>query len=99
MLSVLRLARNRLVVADEWVQVAVAGMEHVANAEAGRRFELSNPTQNLGQLRTRDDPILDVVVWRDATHRRECRFSSFPDPLPIGCVLRDLHGRRPRLAT
>ena len=51
-----------LVVEDERMEVAVAGMEDIADAEAVLALELGDPAQHLGQLRPRDDAVLDVVV-------------------------------------
>ena len=45
---------NRVVVTDERVQVAVAGVEHVANRQAGLDFELTDPPEHLRQLAARD---------------------------------------------
>ncbi len=56
------LALDALVVEDERVQVAVAGVEDVADAEAVLALELGDPAQHLGQPRPRHDAVLHVVV-------------------------------------
>ena len=76
----LRLPGNLLVVADQRMQVAVAGMEHVADAQAAARLELADALEHLGQLRARHDAVLHVVVRRHAPHRRERALPPLPDP-------------------
>ena len=44
------------------MQVAVAGVEDVADAQPVLARELGDPAQHLGQLRARHDAVLDVVV-------------------------------------
>ena len=87
---------NLLVVADQRMQVAVAGVEHVADAKAAARLELTDAIEHLGQLRPRHDAVLDVVVRRHAPHRRERALPPLPDPRAMCLVLRDLHRRRAR---
>ena len=84
---------NGFVVADERMQVAVAGVKDVADAQARARFESANPAQHLRQLRARHDAVLHVVVRRHAAHRRERRLASLPDPRALVVVLRDLDRR------
>ena len=43
------LAGHAPVVADERMEIAVAGMEHVADAQAGSDAEIANPPKHLGQ--------------------------------------------------
>ena len=83
LLGVFRLSGNRLVVADERMQVAVAGVKHVADAQARSRFQLADATEHLGQLRARHDAVLHVVVRRHAAHRRERRLASLPDAIAL----------------
>ena len=71
---------DALVVADERMQVAVTGMEHVADANALALAELTDPPEDFRQLRARHDAVLHVVVGRDSPHRRERGLPPFPDP-------------------
>ena len=54
-----------LVVEDERVQVAVAGVEDVADAHAVLDCQLADPPQHLGQARARHDAVLHVVARAD----------------------------------
>ncbi len=93
-LGVLGLAGNRGVVADQRVQVAVAGVKDVADAQPRALREIADAPQHFGQLRPRHDAVLHVVVRRDPSHRGKRRLASFPDPLALALVARDLHRRR-----
>src|SRR5262245_61444040 len=84
--SALGLALGPCVVEDERVEIAVAGVEDVADPQAVLDLELGDPAQDLGQLRARDDAVLDVVVARDAAHRRERRLPSLPEQRPLVVV-------------
>ena len=87
-LRALRLARDARVVEHERMEVAVAGVEDVADAQAGSLRELVDAAQHLRQLRARDDAVLHVVVGADPAHRGERRLAPAPD--------RGALGRRPR---
>ncbi len=93
LLGPLRLALDRAVVEDERVEVAVAGVEDVADPEAVLGRELVDPPQHLGQLRARHDAVLDVVVGADPAHRGEGGLAPAPDrararPRPRRCGAR-----------
>ena len=79
-LGPLRLPRDLLVVADQRVQVAVAGVEHVADAQprALLRAARMRPSTS-GSLRARHHAVLHVVVRRHAAHRGERRLAALPD--------------------
>ena len=79
------------VVEHERVEVAVAGVEDVADAEPVLARELADPPQHLGQLRPRDDAVLHVVVGRHPAHRREGALAAEPEQRPLGVVARDPH--------
>ena len=89
LLRALRLALVAAVVEDERVEVAVAGVEDVADAQPVVALELADPLEHLGQLRARDDAVLDVVVGADPAHRGERRLASLPEERPLGVVGRD----------
>ena len=78
-LGALGLARDSLVVEHERMQVAVAGVEDARDPEPVLGAELGDPAQHLGQLRARNDAVLDVVARRDPPHRRERRLAAAPD--------------------
>ena len=80
---------TRRVVADERVQVAVAGVEDVGDLQPVLGGELVDPAQHLGQPRARDHAVLDVVGRRDPAHRRERRLARPPDQRPLVLVAGD----------
>ena len=88
-LGALGLAVDAPVVEDERVQVAVARVEDVADAEPVLLRERVDPAQHLRQLRARHDAVLHVVVGADAAHRGEGRLASAPDGRAVGGVGRD----------
>ena len=67
---------TRAVVADERVQVAVAGVEDVGDDQPVLLGQLVDPLEHLGQLGARDHAVLDEVVGRDPAHRRERRLAA-----------------------
>src|SRR3954471_21437300 len=71
-------------VADERMQIAVAGVEDVADAQPVLARQLVDAIQHLGQARTRDDRVLDVVTLRDAPHRGEGRLAHLPENVALG---------------
>ena len=80
------LARHVLVVEDERVQVAVTGVEDVADPQAVLALELGDPAQHPGELRPRDDTVLDVVALADAAHGPEGRLAALPEERALGRV-------------
>ena len=70
------------------MQVAVAGVEHVADAQPDARLERPDAAEHLGQLRPRHDAVLHVVVRRDAAHRGERGLAAAPDPRALLVVCR-----------
>src|SRR3712207_4398553 len=81
------LFRSVVVVEDERVQVAVAGVEDVGDAHAVLLTDLGDPLQDLPELRARDDGVLYVVVVADAAHRRERRLAALPEEGSLCIVL------------
>ena len=81
----------RGVVEYERVQVAVACVEDVADAEAVLLRELADPAQHLGELRPRHDAVLHVVVRRHPAHRRERALAAEPEKGALGVVPRHAH--------
>ena len=71
------------VVQHQRVQVAVAGVEHVADPQAVLGLQLADAAQHLGQLRPRDHAVLHVVVGRHAAHRGERGLAALPHQRPL----------------
>src|SRR3546814_10551746 len=78
-LRLLQLARLVGVVEDERMQVAVAGVKDVGDAQAVARAELAHALQHQRQARARDGAVHAVVVRRDAADRREGRLAPGPE--------------------
>ena len=91
LLGALGLALDPAVVADQRVQVAVAGVEDVGHDQVVLARHLVDPLEHLGQLRARDHAVLDEVVRRDPAHRRERRLAHLPEQRALGLVARDPH--------
>src|SRR3954468_15373288 len=80
-----------LAVADERVQVAVAGVEDVADLQPVLAREGVDALEHLGQPRARDHAVLHVVVRRDAAHGREGGLAHLPEDLTLANVAGDAH--------
>ena len=101
----LLLARLARIVEDVRMQVAVAGVEHVADAQAVRGDDLVHAREHVRQLRARDDAVHHHVRGRHAAVGAERRLASLPEQLALGLVARRPHlaraarrGRRRRCA-
>src|SRR5688572_6517213 len=68
---------------DEWMEVAVARVEHVRDADAVSLRDLAHRAQHVGQPRARDDAVLHVVRGSQATHRRERTFAPSPETVAL----------------
>ena len=68
--------------------------ERLDGRDAELLGERGDAGEDLGQLRARDDAVLDVVVRRDPAHRGERRLPALPDPRALRLGPRDLDGGR-----
>src|SRR6266852_1838847 len=75
----------------EWVKVAVASVEYIADLETGALADGVDLRERLGQLGARHDAIHHVEVGRQATHGREGSLAAFPERLAFGLVASDTH--------
>src|SRR5262249_51304877 len=87
------------IVEDVRVEVAVAGMEDVADAQAVRGGDLVDAGQDLRQLRPRDHAVHRQVRGRAAAVGAEGRLAALPQQLPLGLVRRRADLARARFAT
>ncbi len=90
------LSRDARVVQHQRVQVAVAGVEDVGDAQArgaGQRLDLGQHARDLG---ARDDAVLHDVVGRQPSHRRERALAPLPHQLALVLVGRHAHLDRAR---
>src|SRR6266850_2317631 len=79
------------VVEDVRVQVAVARVEHVADAQAVRGHDLVHAREHVRQLGARDDAVHHHVGGRHAAVGAEGRLAAFPEQLALGLVARGAH--------
>ena len=92
LLGLVELARLVGVVEDQRMQVAVAGMEHVGDAQAVVLRQLADALEHLRQLGARDGAVHAVVVGRDAPDRRERGLAAGPEQQPLLLRRRHLAG-------
>ena len=77
------------VVEDERVQIAVAGMEHIGDAQPVLRRQVADPRQHLGQAAARDRAVHAVIIGRNPPDRRKRRLAAGPEGDPLGFVAAD----------
>src|SRR5208282_4878109 len=77
------LARLVGVVEDQRMQVAVAGMKHIGDAQAVFRRHVLHAAEHKRQLGARDGAVHAVIVRRDATDGREGGFAAGPEQQPL----------------
>jgi len=77
-------ARFSIVIKHERMEVAVAGMEDIGDAQAVRLGECADLLEHLAQPRPRYDAVLHVVARADPSHRRERGLACFPYQRPLG---------------
>ncbi len=65
------------------MQIAVAGMKHIGDAQAVFRRHLLHAVQHQRQLRARNGAVHAVIVRRDAADRRERRLAAGPEQQPL----------------
>ena len=71
------------VVEDQRMQIAVAGVEDVGDAQAVLRRQSPHPRQHLGEPPARDGAVHAVIVGRDAADGRERRLAPGPEQQPL----------------
>ena len=79
----LELARLVGVVEDQRMQVAVAGMKHIGDAQAVFRRHVLHAAEHQRQLGARDGAVHAVIVRRDAADGRERGFAAGPEQQPL----------------
>jgi len=83
------LAGDAGVVEDERMEVAVAGVEDVGDADACCGAEARDFAHDFREGGAGDDAVLHDVVGGDAAHGGEGGFAPFPDERALGVGLRD----------
>src|SRR4029450_14112101 len=88
-------ARLAAVGGEVWGGFAVAGVEHVAATQAGRRDDLVHTVEHERELRARDDAVHDHVGRRDPAVGAERGLASLPEEQALGLALRRADLARP----
>src|SRR5712691_3321007 len=92
------LAGSARIVEDVRVQIPVARMEDVADAEAVRPDDRVDAIEHVRKPRPRDHAVHDHVRGRHAPVRAERGLAALPEELAFGFVLRGAHVPRAALA-
>jgi hypothetical protein len=77
------------IVENDGMEIAVAGMEDVADVEAELGTDFVNATQGLRKFRTRDHAVEDVDAGSDAAERAEGILAAFPEEVAFFVVASD----------
>src|SRR5439155_26040762 len=72
---------HRAVEEQDRMEVPVADVEHVRNHIAITVGDRVHLREDLGELRTRNDGIVEIVVWTDARERRIAELARLPQQL------------------
>ncbi len=80
------------------MKVAVAGVEHVADAQAVGGHDLVHAPEHVGQLGARDHAVHHHVGGRDAAVGAERGLAALPEELALGLVARGAHVAGPAVA-
>jgi hypothetical protein len=97
LLGRLGLAGHLVVVEHQRVEVPVARVEDVRDANPGLSRQRGDPGQHRAERRPRHHPVLDDVRRADPAHRGERRLAPGPDARPFGRVVGRLDLGRPGL--
>ena len=71
------------------MEIAVARVKNVGNAQTVLLAKARNFAHNLMKSRAGNHPVLDNIVRRDVANRGEGGFAAFPDEGALGIGLRD----------
>ena len=85
------LVRVALVVHQDGMDVAVAGVKDVGDAQLVFLRHVGDALQNIRHLGARNHPVLRAVVGRQTADGAECAFAALPDRLALGVVARGTH--------
>ena len=83
-----------VVVADQRMQVAVAGVEHVGDEQPVTLGDADELAHDLRQLRARDDRVLQQIRRGQPPHRAGRLLAPLPQQRPLGVVAGDAHRDR-----
>ena len=86
------------IVEDVRVEITVAGVKHVADAQPRSGDDLVHATEHVRKLRAWDHAVHHHIGWRHAAVCTEGGLASLPEKLPLGLAVRGAHLARARLA-
>ena len=69
------------VVEDDGMQIAVAGVENIADLKTELRADFLDAAEGLRKFRTRNHAVEDVAAGSEAAERTEGVFAAFPEKL------------------
>src|ERR1039457_6202836 len=87
------LIRCALVVKNDRMQIAVAGVKYVADAQVIATADVGDHAQNPRQAGSRNDAVLSRVVRREAANRTERAFTRLPQQRALRFVTRESDAR------
>src|SRR5258705_246406 len=71
------------------IEIAVTGVENVADLKAEVRTDFLDATEGLRKSRTRNHAIEDVVAGSETTERAERVLAAFPEKFTLGIIARE----------
>src|SRR6185312_9974267 len=74
------------IVHDEWMEVAIAGVEYIGNAQSVLVRHLAHAGEHARQRSAWNRAIHAVVIRRDAANRGKCYLPARPEQLPLGLI-------------
>src|SRR6266850_3125352 len=77
------------IVEDDGMQIAVTGVENVANLKTELRADFLDAPKGLRKLRTGDHAIQDVIAGSETAQRAEGILAAFPEKFALGIVASD----------
>src|SRR5690349_3349890 len=80
--SALQLTFLVRIVHDEWMEVAIAGVEYIGNTQSVLVRHLAHAGEHARQRSAWNRAIHAVVIRRDAANRGKCCLPARPEQLP-----------------
>src|SRR6267143_2986870 len=74
------------VVEDDGMQIAITGVEDVADLKTELRADFLDAAESLRKFRTRNHAIEDVVAGSETAERAESVLAAFPEKFALGIV-------------
>src|SRR5882757_4079407 len=71
------------IIQDQRMQIAVAGMKHVGDAEIVLSREVADSRQGLRQFAARDSAVHAEIIRRDPPDGRKCRLAAGPEQIAL----------------